>query len=293
MNLESRLGRAERQVPQPRRAPVVPMPLNIVDFATNPKFLGIDLFPVQATILKVIAGEIDTLTDLDLEVIAGWEQGWELVEDRGRYRWRGSEGTPPGLLGRLRACHEAGREGPEEVAAVIGRRGSKGLMGAIAYAYLLYRLLASDGVTADGPVRRGKAIAVLVMGAKLDQARLNAYGDLKDLIEHSPAFAPFLGKCTVTSTSLLLPSQLRDGAMVSKTEGLLQVRAVAPPVRPARPRSEEDARLVLGRALWLHNGRLAEGKACRVRPTTSASSRSAMLTTKASPGSPRGAPARG
>lgn len=202
------------------------MPLNIVDFATNPEFSEIDLYPVQGTILKVLGGEVDTFTDFDREVIAGWEQGWEVVEDRGRYRWRGSEGTPPGLEKRLKACRDAGRNGPEEVAAVIGRRGSKGLMAAIAFAYLLYRLLRSDGVTADAPVRRGKAIAVLVMGAKLDQARLNAYGDLKDLIENSPAFAPFLGKCTVTSTTLLLPSQLRNGAVVSKTEGLLQVRAV-------------------------------------------------------------------
>jgi hypothetical protein len=234
MTLESRLSQAEKRVPAKRVRPGVPRPANIIDFATNRRFLNVDLYPVQGTILKVCTGAVDLLTDFDHEVIAGWEKDWILGEDRGRLRYTGNEGTPPGLLERLELCRAAGRQGPEEVGLVLGRRASKGLTGAILVADLMYRLLGTDGIPDDPRPMKGKTLAVYVMGAKYEQAKRNAFADIKDLIEHSPAFAPFLGACTIDSVTLLTPSQIEGGAKVGRTKGRLEVRAVETTTRAAR-----------------------------------------------------------
>mgnify|MGYP001017855818 CR=1 FL=1 len=91
MTLESRISRAEKRVPAKRVRPGVPRPANVMDFATNPRFLNVELFPVQGTILKVCTGAVDLLTDFDREVIAGWEKDWILGEDRGRDFSRGPD----------------------------------------------------------------------------------------------------------------------------------------------------------------------------------------------------------
>lgn len=234
MSLESRINQAEKRLPVRRVRPGVPAAANVMDLATNPLFFGIDLYPVQGTILKVCTGAVDLLTDFDREVIAGWEKDWILGEDRGRLRYTGTEGTPPGLLDRLELCRAQGRRGPSEIALVMGRRASKGLIGAILVAELLYRLLRNDGVPDDPRPMKGKTLAVYVMGAKYEQAKRNAFADIKDLIENSPAFAPFLGRCTTDSVSLLTPSQIEDGATVGRTKGRLEVRAVETTTRAAR-----------------------------------------------------------
>jgi hypothetical protein len=205
-----------------------------MDFVTNPFFLGVDLYPVQGTILKVCRGAIELLTDFDREVIADWEEDWYLGEDQGRLRYTGTEGTPPGLLDRLHGCRAEGRQGPGEVGLVLGRRGAKGLSGAILVADLLYRLLQNDGVPDDPAPMKTKTLAVYVMGAKYEQAKRNAFADIKDLLENSPAFAPFLGKSTNDSVSILTPSQLENGAKVGRTKGRLEVRAVETTPRAGR-----------------------------------------------------------
>lgn len=234
MTLEGRITRAEKRVPAKRVRPGVLRPANIMDLASNPMFFGVDMYPVQGTMLKVCTGAVDLLTDFDREVIAGWEKDWILGEDRGRLRYTGTEGTPPGLLARLEACRAAGRPGPSEVALVLGRRASKGLTGAILIGDLLYRLLGNDGIPDDPRPMKGKTLAVYVMGAKYEQAKRNAFADIKDLIENSPAFAPFLGKCTTDSVTLLTPSQIEGGATIGRTKGRLEVRAVETTTRAAR-----------------------------------------------------------
>jgi hypothetical protein len=234
MTLESRLRQAEGRAPAKRVRPGVPRPANVMDFATNPRFLNVELFPVQGTILKVCTGAVDLLTGFDREVIAGWEKDWILGKDRGRLRYNGTEGTPPGLLERLEQCRAEGRSGPSEIALVLGRRASKGLTGAILVADQLYRLLGSDGIPDDPRPMKGKTLAVYVMGAKYEQAKRNAFADIKDLIENSPAFAPFLGASTTDSVSLLTPSQIEGGAKVGRTKGRLEVRAVETTTRAAR-----------------------------------------------------------
>lgn len=41
----------------------------IVEFATSPEFLGIELFPLQATILKIATLAVDLFTPFDYEAV--------------------------------------------------------------------------------------------------------------------------------------------------------------------------------------------------------------------------------
>ncbi len=65
-----RLLRAAREA-RPADMPTVQMPNNIIEFAVSPKFLGLELYPKQATLLKVATLALDSLTDFDLKVLAG------------------------------------------------------------------------------------------------------------------------------------------------------------------------------------------------------------------------------
>jgi hypothetical protein len=53
-DFEARLRRVERQGEKRGQHVRLPQPLNIIDFVTNPAFLGAGLYPAQALILKLL-----------------------------------------------------------------------------------------------------------------------------------------------------------------------------------------------------------------------------------------------
>ena len=69
------------------------------------------------------------MTDFDRTAIAKWCAGFALSDDGTRFE--GTEGIPPDVWDRLQRCAENGRAGFYEILAIIGRRGSKGLLGAV------------------------------------------------------------------------------------------------------------------------------------------------------------------
>lgn len=226
MSIDSRVTQAAARVPRVTSRPDLPRPVNVIDFATSPYYLGVNLYPVQATVVKVATASVELLTAFDYKVISSWEQGWDLEDDRGHLRYIGTEGSPPGLLDRMGWCRAQGYRGLSELALVLGRRAGKGVMAAILVADLVYDLLASDGATRDVKPLKNKTLAVYVVGAKFEHAKRNAFADMKDLIENSPAFKPYLGRCTDSSVSLVTPSQIEGGAVARKTKGRIEIRAV-------------------------------------------------------------------
>src|SRR5436853_121034 len=100
---DDRLNRIARRIhDQQRRAPRdtsswtfgTSQPESIVDFAFD--FLGVSLYPAQATILKLIFLETETLTEVDAERILHWWQGFELgIGEDGEPGFVGTFGTPP------------------------------------------------------------------------------------------------------------------------------------------------------------------------------------------------------
>src|SRR4051794_27801614 len=76
--------------------------LNIIEFARD--VLGIDLYPAQATLLKVLTLGDDLFTEFDLDLIDAWTSGYERVDDYDGSHYTGTRGTPPDLLERIRFC---------------------------------------------------------------------------------------------------------------------------------------------------------------------------------------------
>jgi len=199
-------------------------PVNIIDFATNSDFLGVDLYPAQATLLKVLACAVDLLTPFDDFMIRRWSSGFARVDDDQGARYVGSEGMPPDVLDRMTSHHQRGGDGFGEVALVIGRRGSKGLLSAILVAWRLHRLLLLDDPQGHYGIPATKPLLVQLYGANLDAAKRDIFGDVKTLIEDSPCFEPFVATVTADTITLFTPHQRRRGTDRGAA-GLLRVTA--------------------------------------------------------------------
>src|SRR5215212_8290669 len=116
---------------------------NIMDFVVDPSFLGREsLYPLQALILKLMFLAEDLLTDWDHEQLAWLTADFRSPEGVGRDRFEGGPGLQPDVLERMRRCRADGRRWFREVVMVVGRRGGKGIIGAMATAYVLWHYLA-------------------------------------------------------------------------------------------------------------------------------------------------------
>ncbi len=149
MVLRGRVNQLDQAVPARGRAEVGPPPFNIVDFATNPRFLGQRLFKRQATLLKVMTLASEAFTPYDREVIEEWTSGYQQTGDGADLRWEGIEGTPGDLWQRIDWCRAHGRLWFDESLLIIGRRGSKNFCGAIFALWVTYQYWASPR-RADG-----------------------------------------------------------------------------------------------------------------------------------------------
>lgn len=70
---------------------------NIIEFALSGDYLNVRLYPRQATLLKLIFGAVELLTDYDRGVLAQWTAGFSA---RPRRRHRGVPGSVRGGPGR-------------------------------------------------------------------------------------------------------------------------------------------------------------------------------------------------
>ena len=196
----------------------------IVEFATSSDFLGTALFPLQATILKVVTLAVHLFTAFDYEAIERWGTGFSLNDDPDHPAYQGRKGTTPDLLARIDACLAAGRSSCQELVLVVGRRGSKSFLAAILVVWRLWNILALGDPQAHYGIPRNKKLIVHLFGADQTTLLRNAYGDVVNLLQ-APCFEPYLGKSTTTMISLLTPAQLARGARPGLTVGNVQVVA--------------------------------------------------------------------
>ncbi|HSH58246.1 MAG TPA: hypothetical protein VK988_01140, partial [Acidimicrobiales bacterium] len=197
---------------RPADLPTVEMPDNIVEFATSPEYLGLDLYPMQAMVLKIITLAASLFTDFDHRVLERWAAGFELSADADQARYRGVYGIVPDVLDRIEWCRSQGRPWFREVVLVMGRRGSKNFLASIVLAWRLWHLLALGDPQSHYRIPKSKTLAVHTFGTDQVTLRRNAFGDIVGLLRTAPCFAPFLGAATTTSITLLTPAQLAAGA---------------------------------------------------------------------------------
>ena len=216
-NLDPTVSPIEMAFNPLRGEPVLPVP-DIMEFIFSDKYLNRpNLYPRQATILKVIFLQDELFTDYDYEVLAQWSEGFTLPEigDGGDMRYQGTWGCQPDILERIAINKAAGRKWFRECVMVLGRRGGKGFIGAIAGAYVLWNYLAEGNPQQHYGVDRDKRLTAMVFAGKFQQARDEQWRDLYNVIMGAPCFSPYVSNALGESLTLYAPA---DAARLRERE---------------------------------------------------------------------------
>lgn len=180
------------------RVETVPDP---IEFVVSDKYLDRpNLYPRQATILKIMFLRDDMLTQYDHDVIGEWEE---------QFRATGNEGINPGVLDRIRLNKERGRSWFRETQGVIGRRGGKGYIGGLSGSFVLWNYMHRPG----GPqhyygIDRDKRLTAIVFAGKKEQARDNLWRDWFNVVTGGPCFAPYISRPQAERLTIFAPTDI-------------------------------------------------------------------------------------
>ena len=246
MSHESRIRRAEqtseRHDASPGAMSSTPPPRwpDIVTFVSSPEYLGrLPLYPLQLLLLKIVFLAEELLTGFDWEWLARWGTGFVPGGDTGAPRFEGREGLAPDVMARMDACRAGGRLWFRDFIAVIGRRGSKGYLGAICVAYVLWRYICDGDPHARAGIDKNTRLSVLVFAITEDQARDVAWRAIRDLITTAPCFAPYIAEDSKGRLTLYAHNQLGAGGqpLVKKADATFEIIARGATEQAARGRA--------------------------------------------------------
>jgi hypothetical protein len=168
-----------------------------ITFVISPQWLDRkNLYPRQATLMKVIFLREDLFTQFDYDVVGEWERS---------FRLSGNNGITPGVLDRMRYLRSAGYSYFREVLLVLGRRAGKGYLSALAMSYVLWHYLAKGDPQGFYGVDRDKQLACFIYAGKKEQARENLWKDLVNVILGGPCFAKYVSRPMGESLSVYAP----------------------------------------------------------------------------------------
>lgn len=154
------------------------------------------LYPRQATLLKVIFLRNDLLTEYDHAVIDEWEES---------FRRTGNNGIVPRIRERMAALRLQGYEYFREVLLVLGRRAGKGYVSALAMAYVLWRYMAKGDPQGHYGVDRDKQLACFIYAGKKEQARVNLWQDLVNVVQGAPCFGRYISRLLGENLTVYAP----------------------------------------------------------------------------------------
>lgn len=168
-----------------------------ITFVISPDWLDRkNLYPRQATLMKVIFLREDLFTQYDYDVIGEWERSFKVS---------GNNGITPGVLDRMRYLRSAGYSYFREVLLVLGRRAGKGYLSALAMSYVLWHYLAKGDPQEFYGVDLDKQLACFIYAGKKEQARENLWKDLVNVILGGPCFAKYVSRPMGESLSVYAP----------------------------------------------------------------------------------------
>jgi len=160
-----------------------PVP-DIITFTVGPQYLNRNnLYPRQATLLKIIFLEFDLLTEYDYNVIEEWTEN---------YRRTGYNGIVPDILERMKILKDQDYNWFREVLLVLGRRAGKGHISGIAMAYILWCYLAKGDPQDTYGIDRDKKLSAMVFAGKREQAKATVWRDLVNFVIGAPCFQPYI-----------------------------------------------------------------------------------------------------
>jgi hypothetical protein len=231
---EERLRRAHQVATTRPSAPPPPeQPVNIIDFAV--RMLGLTLYPLQGTVLKIVTLAVEALTPFDHQVIREFGAGFLPVADGEGLRWSGDQGSAPDVLDRMATLRARGNLWFNEIVLVLGRRAGKGYLVRILVAWAIWQMICDDPHAKLG-IDPNKELNLLVFSTKAETAKRDQFADIRSLLATAARFEPWVGKQSGSWVSILTPAQVANGARPGIDKGLIVVRPRRPPpLRPAAP----------------------------------------------------------
>ena len=179
---------------------------DIMEFCLSDRYLNrASLYPRQATVLKCIFLQDELFTPYDYDVLGEWADGFRLREadpDAMTTRFEGDWGISPDVLTRIKLLKALGYRWFKIVLAVQGRRSGKGLIGAIAGAYVLWNYLCLSDPKQHYGIDPEKRITSQVFAGKKAQARDNQWRDISNIISTAPCFTRHFTRGISESTSV-------------------------------------------------------------------------------------------
>ncbi|WP_394941309.1 hypothetical protein [uncultured Ilumatobacter sp.] len=226
--LERRLKNANRQIDSSRRVADATTSFehddNVIRFATE--HLGLDLFPRQATLLKVLTCAEHLFTDFDRSVISEWTSGYTAVDSPNGSFFEGIRGTPPDLIERMRYCRQQGQSVFRETTLVAGRRSSKTFTAAIVALWQVSELLGLQDPQDILGLPPGKQITLVAMSTTKDSTARDVFGDLAGMVRNARVFDEVLEHSSRDSIRFWTPTQLVSGAKQRGDQGLVVLSAL-------------------------------------------------------------------
>jgi hypothetical protein len=155
-----------------------------------------NLYPRQVTLLKLFFLRTDLFTDYDREVLAEWTQSFAETHDNG---------VQTDVLRRVEMLRADGYKWFREILLVMGRRAGKGHISALAFAYVLWNYLAKGDPQDFYGVDRDKQLACFIFAGKKDQAKVNLFADVYNVIMGGPCFADYINNALGESLTIFAP----------------------------------------------------------------------------------------
>jgi hypothetical protein len=183
----------------------------IQEFATSEDYCGLTLYPRQITLLKLIFLETENMTAYDLMVIEDWRKGF--------IRHRDVYGVQPDIWERIEYLKRRGYRRFPHIQAVLGRRASKGFIGAVLAAEQIAYLIAMDNPQRHYSIREAKDCFLNVGATSQTQAQRHQFADIRDVVEGCQWLQPYIAETKDHQMRLRTPADLRRIATM-KAQGV-------------------------------------------------------------------------
>lgn len=174
---------------------------NIIDFATHDDFCGLTLYPRQQTLLRLIYLDTDNMTSYDIKTIEEWRAGFQ--------RPRDTYGIQPDIWERVEYLRRRGYRRFPHIQCVLGRRASKGFIGAILAAEMIGYLISLDNPQRHYGIREGKDVFLNVGATSQTQAQRHQFADIRDVVENCGWLQPYISETKDHQMRLRTPADLR------------------------------------------------------------------------------------
>jgi hypothetical protein len=238
--------------------PPVPDPITFIigsDWLGKPQ-----LYPRQATLVKIVFLRDDLFTDYDRQVIAEWQRRFaETNPDAGDGKFAAqTKGLQPDLFERIAYLKKRGYKWFPELIIAIGRRGSKGYLSALCMAYVLWNYLAKGNPQEYYGIDENKPLACAIFAGKKEQAKENLWGDLYSLLTTAPCFTDYISEALAESLTVYAPYdfvRMRKLAArgISSSKDMASFRIIPRESTPLAPRGPAGCILGFDEAAHVKN----------------------------------------